>query len=343
MFRQALLGANCLRGRRKHELRVTERREGYPPDTMRVPVGEPSSRLQRDARLSGTAWPRERQQTDLPLRQQGAHLPQLLFAPQERRRRDRQIRLVEALERRKSRVSELVDTFGRGQVLKPVRAEVAQPVGTHEGSRGRRHENLTAVAACCDAGRPVHIDSHVALLHHVRRAGMNADPDTDRTHRKPRQGFGGRAHGTQRGWERDEECVTLRIDLSTALPDERVAQDATMLGERLRIAGCAQLLQQLCRALDIREEKGDGSRWEIAPHRNIMRESSPWCRCLDGRGLTPSCREGVSPYAVTSRPSSVCLALRCEGRTRGRFGGCTCTYRPVAAGTAAFRARRCRA
>jgi hypothetical protein len=55
-------------------------------------------------------------------------------------------------------------------------------------------------------------------------------------------------------------------------------------------------------------------------------------------GLIPSTRERVSPDAVTSS-----RGFRCEGRPRGRFGGCRRTHRLVAGGTAAFRARRCRA
>jgi len=124
------------------------------------------------------------------MRQQPKHLGQLVLATQERGGRDRQVRPVQALERREVVVSELVDPLGCRQILQTVLAEVAQLVRAQEGSRGGRDQHLSAVAAGGDPGRPVHVDSDVTLLGHVRRAGMDAHPHPDPARGKPCQRLG---------------------------------------------------------------------------------------------------------------------------------------------------------
>ena len=139
---------------------------------------------------------------------------------------------MQALERREVVVSQLVDALGRGQVLQPVLAEVAQAVGARERRRWRPRQHLPAVAAGGDARRPVDVDPHVAFLGHVRRARVEAHADADRARGEPLQRGCRRRERTRRRRERDEESVALRIHLDPAVRNERLAQDPAMLGER---------------------------------------------------------------------------------------------------------------
>jgi hypothetical protein len=59
------------------------------------------------------------------VRQHRRQLGELCLTTDERVRRDRKVRRVEALQRGKVVVAELVDAFGRGEVLEPVMAKVA--------------------------------------------------------------------------------------------------------------------------------------------------------------------------------------------------------------------------
>ena len=68
----------------------------------------------------------------------------------------------------------------------------------------------------------------------------------------------------RRGREGDEEGVALRVDLDAAVSLERVAQDAAVLGQRVRVALRAELVEKPRRALDVGEEKGDGAARKLA-------------------------------------------------------------------------------
>ncbi len=239
---------------------------------MRVAVSEATGRLQPEARLPRPAGPREREQADVVLRQEPGHLHQLLLAAQERRRGDGQIRLVEALQRREATVPELVDALGRRQVLEPVLAEVAETIRADQGGRRGRDQHLPAVAARGDAGGPVHVHPDVASVGQVRRAGVDAHADPDRACGKALERRGRRLERSGRSRERDEERVTLRVDLDTPLGAERLTQEAAMLRQSVGVRVGAELVQQLRRALDVGEEKGDGAGREIAPHRRMMRQ-----------------------------------------------------------------------
>ena len=68
--------------------------------------------------------------------------------------------------------------------------------------------------------------------------------------------------GVPRPAKGDEERVALRVDLLSAVLGEGRAQDAPVLGQHLAVA-VAQLLEQAGRALDVREEEGDGPAREL--------------------------------------------------------------------------------
>jgi hypothetical protein len=122
------------------------------------------------------------------------------------------------------------------------------------------------VAAGGNPGRPVHVDTHVALLGHMRRAGMDAHAQPDRSCGQSLQPRGRRLERTWGGREGDEEGVSLRIDLDAAVAVEGLAEGPSVLGERLGVALGTELSQQLRRALHVGKEEGDGSGRKTAPH-----------------------------------------------------------------------------
>ena len=150
-------------------------------------------------------------------------------------------------------------------------SEVAQDVRVNERRGGGGDEHLPAVAAGRDSRRSVHVDPDVALLGHVRRAGVDADAHQDRPRGKSLPRDRGCLQRTRRCWEGDEEGVPLGVDFDAALGAEGLAEDAAMLTERLGIGSSAKLLQELGRALHVGKEEGDGSGREFAHPSAMMR------------------------------------------------------------------------
>jgi hypothetical protein len=64
--------------------------------------------------------------------------------------------------------------------------------------------------------------------------------------------------------ESDEKGVTLSVNLDAAVSGERFAEHALMLRENLGIP-VAQLLEELRRPLDVREQKGNRAAWKLRP------------------------------------------------------------------------------
>ena len=239
---------------------------------MRVAVGELGRRLRRETRLSRAARPGQSEQADVLAREQPEHLAQLALAAQEGRRRDRQIRLVETLEWREVVVSELVDALGRRHVFQAVLAEVAQLVCAEEGSARGGDQDLAAVATGGDPGGPVHVDSDVALVPDVRRPRMDAHAHAEPPRSESFERLCRRRKGIRCRREGDEESIPLRVHLDPPVRADRLANDAAMFGERFFVLARAQLVQQLCRALYVGKEEGDGSGGKGGPHGVIMRQ-----------------------------------------------------------------------
>ena len=122
---ETVLGPERLARRLEHQLRVTQRGKRYPPHPALERVRSAAGRLECQARLARPARPGKGDETNVLAAEERADLGELQLTAQERRGRDRQVRLVEALQRREVGVSELVDAFGRGEVLEAVYAEVA--------------------------------------------------------------------------------------------------------------------------------------------------------------------------------------------------------------------------
>ena len=77
-----------------------------------------------------------------------------------------------------------------------------------------------------------------------------------------------RARRSRKG---EEEGVALRIDLDPAVAAARLADQAPVLGERLRVRIGAELVEQPRRALNVGEEEGDGARRKSRSHAGIIR------------------------------------------------------------------------
>ena len=194
---------------------VAERCERHPHDAVRERLGGLGRRMHGEPRLPGSAGAGEGQEADVLRSEEVRDLGELGVSTDEGVRRDREVRLVQALQTRELLLPELVNALRRGEILEAMLAEVAQ-VGVQELRRRGRDEDLPAVAAGCDAGGAVDVLADVSLLAQERRPGMQADPDPDRTRRERLRESGRRRDRSRCGREREEERVALRIDLDPA-------------------------------------------------------------------------------------------------------------------------------
>ena len=202
------------------------------------------------------------------------HLGQLVLAAEEWRRRDREVRPVQALQRWELVLAELVDPLGSGEILQPVYSQIPHPLRGQKRRRGGREQHLPPVAAGSDPGGPVHVDPDVPLLRQVRGAGVDTDTNSDRTRGETFHRFGGGRERTRRCREGNEEGVSLSVHLDTTVGVECIPQDAAMRGQRVGILNRAQLLQQPGRALHVGEEEAHGSGREIPNHGGMMRQGA---------------------------------------------------------------------
>ena len=159
-------------------------------------------------------------------------------------------------------VAELVDAFRCGQVFEPVLAEIPKLVRTDEITRRLRNEHLPAVADRGDARCPVNIDSDIALLRQERLACVESNSHANWTFQCALRirGRSERLAGTREG---NEEGIALGVHLDTTVPRERIAQRVSMRCKLIRVC-VTELVQQTRRALDVREQEGDGAGWKIS-------------------------------------------------------------------------------
>ena len=145
-------------------------------------------------------------------------------------------------------------------------AEVAQGLRLEERRRRRRHHDLPSVRERSDSRAAVYLEPDVSLggqPRHARvQAGAHANgPVGERVHRLAR-GCG----RPLRRRERDEERVSLRIDLDAAVRGDRRAHDPPVRIESVDVARRPELVQEPRRALDVSEEECDGARRECVSH-----------------------------------------------------------------------------
>jgi hypothetical protein len=203
----------------------------------------------------------------------GGELVQLPLAPDQAGRRDRQVRLVQRLERREVPLSELVEALRSGQVLEPVLTQVTHGEPGVEQVSGRpRHEHLAAVAGAHYPCTVMDVDADVALLRYDRLARVEPHPDAHLPVGERLLTLERRRGCVGRTREGDEERVPLGVDLDAAVARERLAQRAPVLCEHRGVA-VAELMEQSRRALDISKEEGDGPLGELSHAYRIARRS----------------------------------------------------------------------
>jgi hypothetical protein len=146
------------------------------------------------------------------------------------------------------------------EILQPVRAEVAQRIAVEQGCGRRGHQDLAAVCECGDPHATMDVDPDVALAGERGRPGMEPDAHADRPLRQRREARACRVSRAGGGRERDEEGVALRVDLDAIRGAERLAQQQSVLGQRVRVSVGPERLEQAGRALDVGEQEGDRAR-----------------------------------------------------------------------------------
>ena len=231
-LRQRAAAAERTGGRRSDIGGIGERSERHPPHAVRIRFRRLAGRVEREPRLPRPARARQREETGVVAREQLPHVGELVLAAEKRRRRDRQVRPVERLQRRKLVFTELVDPLGSAEILEPVLAEIAELGGVDERRRHRRDEHLPAVTGRRDPCGAVDVGADITLLRQQRRAGVEAHPhgQLELLLRLARC-----VERAGRGREGNEERVALRVDLDAAVALERLAHDAPVLGERVRV------------------------------------------------------------------------------------------------------------
>ena len=174
----------------------------------------------------------------------------------ERVRQPRNDKLVEPLQLLE------VGNLRRAEVAK---RELARQVVLHEPRRRVREQDLAAVADVADPGRLVDREPHVPVLSDDRLARVQAHPNPHRVvvgpllgSERPLRGRGRR--GRRRGAREDgEERVALAVDLDPSALLECLAEQAVVRAQDGAVAVTAEGLEQPRRALDVREQEGDGA------------------------------------------------------------------------------------
>ena len=210
---------------------------------------------------------------------------QLLLAADERVRGEREVRAVEALQRRECAVTELVDALRGREILEAMLAEVDEPVRPDERGRRRGDQHLPAVAYRRDPSSAVDVVSDVALVGDERRPGVEAHADVDRAGRQRLGECCCCSESTGRRGEGEEEGISLGVDLDPALCRARLPDDAAVLGERFGVRFGAELVEEPRRALDVGEEECDRASRKVVSHEAII------CRTRRGVQSRGSWRE----------------------------------------------------
>ena len=169
-----------LRDLRVEELGIGEPGERHPEDSVALGSDELGRDLERESRLSGAARPRHGDEARAVGQQRG-ELVDLPLPADERARREREVRRIQAAQRREVAVAELVEPLGVGKVLQPVLSEVAEGcIDVEEPSRGLGDDDLSSVRRGGDASGAVDVHAHVPLLRAERLARVDPHADADR-------------------------------------------------------------------------------------------------------------------------------------------------------------------
>ena len=132
-------------------------------------------------------------------------------------------------------------------------------LGVDERPSRRRDEDLATVSGRGDPGTEVDVFADISLLSEVWPPGMQPHPHPDRAGAKLVLRLPRGVERLRRLRDGDEEGVPLRVHLDAAVRGEGGPEDPAMFGQCGRESLGTQLVQQPRRALDVGEQKGDGS------------------------------------------------------------------------------------
>ena len=253
---------------------IAQSGEPDPEDAVPELRNQLGRRLDRQPRLPRATRAGQRHQPRA-VPQQLHNVRHLPLPADERRRRPRQIRVRDRLQRRKALLAQLEDPHRLREVLHPVLAKIRQP-SVDERARRLRNKHLAAVTGGGDPRRQMDVLADIALPADVRAPGVQAHAHADRTGGQRLLALAGGLDRLGRGRERIEERVPLRVDLHAAVARERLPQQPPVVGERLLIRLRAQLVQQARGPLDVGEEQGDAAGRKLVRTRAmiIRRQSS---------------------------------------------------------------------
>ncbi len=116
----------------------------------------------------------------------------------------------------------------------------------------------------------MNVEPDVALVGQLRFARVDAHADADRPRRKGLLRLRRCRDRVRSLRERVEEGVALGVDLGPAVRTKGLAQEAAVLGERIRVLA-PELCEQPRRPFDVREEKGDGAARQVAHAKSVPR------------------------------------------------------------------------
>ena len=252
-------GAEALCDCRHHEGDITHRREGNEHRAAVRLLREQTSELDREPRLAGTARTDDREDARVTLQRHRHGVVELRLASQEGGCRRRQVDCARGAHGRKRSRADLQEPRGRIEVLQAMAPEVGEWLDVDERARGLGNDGLATMGERGNAGGPVHVDAHVALVGDGGRPGVNADAYA--------YGAAGQrlVHGLRGGGcparsrEGDEERVPLRVDLDAAVRRERLPQRMAMIGESVCVRLRSETVQKPRRALHVGEQEGDGA------------------------------------------------------------------------------------
>jgi hypothetical protein len=120
----------------------------------------------------------------------------------------------------------------------------------------------------------MHADADIPVSGQVRLAGVQAHTNLDLHVVLPAGSsepalYGGRGRNRIRGpFEGEEEPIALSVYLHASVLGDRPPNEVAMFGQHGAVA-LSQVLHELGRATDVREEQRDGSAWKLrhwSPH-----------------------------------------------------------------------------
>src|SRR5215218_2013541 len=202
---------DCSRDRRQNEFRIVERCKVDEPDPVGKLVLKRLRYSQREPRLAAPTRARDRDEVRFRAAQEHRDLLELVVAANEERWWDGQVRVRMRRKRWEVVEPKLVEPLRFGQVLQPMKPEVSD-VRIDELARRLREQDLTPVAGRSNTGCPVDVDSHIAVIGHLRLARVEADANTHWSRGNDLCLECRRDRVTGRG-ERNEKRVALRVHL----------------------------------------------------------------------------------------------------------------------------------